>query len=59
MAENSVGRDVGQRSNANLSSVFVTCIYSTVLNIRIEKRLSGHISTVRVFTAILVKNRDL
>jgi len=59
VAENSVGRDVGQRSNANLSSVFVTCIYSTVLNIRIEKRLSGHISTVRVFTPFLFKKRGL
>jgi hypothetical protein len=55
VAENCVRRDVGQRSNTYLSSVFVTCIYSTVLNIRTQQRLSKHFSTVRVLRLFLLK----
>lgn len=55
VAENCVRRDVGQRGNTNLSSVFVTCIYSTVLNIRTQQRLSRHFSTGRVLRLFLLK----
>jgi hypothetical protein len=55
VAENWVQRDVGQRSDTNLSSVFLTCIYSTVLNISTQQRLSRHFSTVRVLRLFLLK----